>query len=819
MVTARAVVIRWTICFWGIIGMTKIRSVTRSQHRVWLLASAAALPLLAIMPAQAQEMAAQAAQTSPEDGTHNFDVKSQPLADALIAFSQQAGIEVFFGADALEGIASPGVTGQHSVETGLRVLLAGTGMDFRFSNPTTVTIHALPSGSMILAPLTVIAESDRGYNSSSVMSATNTLAESRDIPRSIEVINRDIIEDTNAQTVGEALQYVAGTSLTSSASLNGFGDDFLIRGFSSAQNFATNNVLATRVNHPRDTINVERIEVLKGPASLLYGEQQPGAVVNVVTKQPQDEFHASAAAEGGSYDFWRLTGDVGGPVSENGALKFRLTGAYDERDSYIDDWEKDHQFISGVMSLDVTDDTLLTLETTYSKDDWNSFYNGVPAAGLVFKSDNGKYDRDINISEPDYDGTERYAISSAARLEHAFNDNLVLRANFMWLQNDYTQEEVLPIALLADERTLRRAAFGADSRDNNYIGQINLNAQADTGPFSHDILVGADYRHQDSSVRSGGVLIDNFDLYNPSYTETDFPDLNLPHTTQDLDTWGIYAQDRIGITEEFQLVGGVRYSKSKLDSERRQNGVSTFAARNDDAWTTDIGIVYQPIEEVALYASRSDSFNPQTGTNADGQAFEPEEAEQYEIGAKVDWLDGALSTDLAFFHITLENALTADPDNPGEVLSIGEQESRGLEFTVRGEILPGWNALVAYGLTDTEVTKTNDGFEGKRFRNVPTHTLSFATRYDFQDEILEGLSLTGAVRFMSDRSIDNEDTMSLPAQARLDLGVIYNPFESVEFNARVENVTDAKIYDASDSDVAVYPGAPRTFLIGGRITY
>lgn len=805
--------------------MTKIQSGRcRRLWRARLWASVAVWPLLlAGASADAQESSGQTTQTdAATTASHDFNVPAQPLADALMTFSQQAGIEIFFTADAMEGVNSSNVTGKLAIEDGLRQLLAGTNMDYRFTNPTTVTIVAGTSSSgtsLTLSPLSVIAQSDYGYNNTDILSATNTLAESRDVPRTVDVLNREMIDDTKSNTVGEALQYVAGATLSSSASLNAFGDDFFFRGFPSSQNFATNGLLATRINQARDTVNVERIEVLKGPASLLYGEMQPGAVVNVVTKQPLNEFYASAGAEGGSYDFWRLTGDLTGPVTDNGALKVRLTGAFDDGDSFIDDWTREHGFASGVASLDLSDDTVLTFEGGYSYDDWNAFYNGVPASGLVFKNSHGKFDRDINIAEPDYDGTHRDAISANARLEHAFTDNLMMRASLMWLQNNYKQEEVLPLALLADERTLRRAAFGADTQETDYIAQVNFNGQIDTGPFAHDILVGADYRHRDSRIKSGGVLIGNFDLFNPSYTETDFPNINYPHTTQDLDTWGVYLQDRMEISDQFQVIGGVRYSNSKLDSSRRQNGVTTRTNRDDDAWTTEIGFVYQPIEELSLYASRADSFLPQTGTNASGTPFEPEEAEQYEVGAKVDFFDGRLSTDLSFFYITKENAITADPDNPGESLAIGEQESRGLELTLRGEILPGWNALVAYGLTDTEITENNDGLEGKRFRNIPTHTVSVATRYDFQDEALKGLSLMGSVLFLSDRSIDDEDTMSLPSQARLDLGISYSPIDALEFSARVENVTDAELYDASDSAAAVYPGAPRTFMLSGRITY
>jgi iron complex outermembrane recepter protein len=754
----------------------------------------------------------------------DFSIPSLPLTEALIQFGRQANMQTSAEATVIADQHSTAVKGNMTWHEAITLLLSGTSLTYRV-NGTMLSIEKQTAEtrpateSTTLSPLNVIAESDYGYNSDVILSATNTLADTRDIPRTVEVINNEIITDTKARSVGDALQYVAGATRSSSASLNAFGDDFLFRGFPSGQNFATNGLMATRLNHPRDTVNVERIEVLKGPASLLYGEMQPGAIVNVVTKQPLDAFQATGGVEGGSHDFWRVTGDVTGPVSENGALKVRVNGAYNEGDSFIDDWHKEHRFVSGVASLDITEDTLLTFEGGYSYDDWSAFYNGVPASGMVVSNSNGKFDRDLNISEPDYDGTQRYAYSANTRLEHSFNDNLVLRGSLMWLENNYQQEEVLPWGLQGDERTLDRVAFGAHGQETDYVAQINLNAQVETGPFSHDILLGADYRRRNSNHSSGGDVIDPIDIFDPHYSNTDFPDLNLPKTIQQLDAWGIYAQDRIGITEDFQFLAGLRYSGSKLDSVRHQNGVSTKTARDDEAWTTDIGFVYQPIEELALYASRADGFQPQTGTTASGTPFEPEESVQYEVGAKLDFFDGALSTDLAFFHITKENAVTPDPGNPGESLAIGEQESRGIEFTVRGEILPGWNALVAYALTDTEITKDNSGLEGKRVRNIPTHSVSLATRYDFQQESLEGLSLLGSVIFASERSVDDEDTMSLPAQARLDLGVAYSLFDAVELNARVENVTGATLYDASDSEDAVYPGAPRTFMIGGRITY
>lgn len=641
-----------------------------------------------------------------------------------------------------------------------------------------------------------------------------------DIPQSVDVLDAELLEATNSERVGDALRFVPGAS-SDGSKLDAFGDDFLIRGFGADQ--TVNGIGVNQLNHARDSVSIERIEVLKGPASVLYGQLQPGAVVNIVTKQPLDHFFAEGRLEAGRYDFYRGTLDVTGPLTASGAVKARLTAAYEESDAFVDFWTKEHVFVSPVLSIAPSDATTITIEALYSRDDWGAFFNGVPAEGTVLPNPNGPLPRNRGLADPSWDGTMRENTDVSARLEHRFSDRVGYRAAFSWTNGEQDYEEIFgllgweedPDASLADNRrNLLRALLAAESERDNYTVHNDLSLSFDTGGWQHELVVGADYRKTDLDSRDAAALVPSLDLCAPVYQFDAKPPIVFAifdnESEQTIEAWGAFLQDRIAITEKFRVIGGVRYAE--VDQRlvfAPVGGTPDITDQRTDKWTSQIGLLYNPLERVSIFASRTSSFLPVLGTVYGGKPLDPETGTQYEVGVKAAF--GRWSATVAAFDVTRADVAVADRENPGFNLSIGEQSAKGFELSVNARLTPSWLVYAGYAYTDTEVTRDTEGLEGNALRNVPKSTAALITRYDLAGGPLRDLSLGANVNFVGKRFGDIGNSFELPSHWQVDLNAAYELTERVRLRLHVENVTDEDIYSVAWSQYEVWPAAPRTF--------
>ncbi|WP_237656312.1 TonB-dependent siderophore receptor [Xanthomonas translucens] len=257
------------------------------------------------------------------------------------------------------------------------------------------------------------------------------------IPQTVDVIDRAMIEATGSETVGDALRFIPGASRDGST-LDAFGDTYLIRGF--AANQTVNGMTANPLRQARDAVAIERIEVLKGPASVLYGQLQPGAVVNIVTKQPESVWGFEGAVKYARFDDWRGTLDLTGPLAADGAVRFRLAGAVDDSKSFVDFWSREHQFIAPSIAIDLGERTTLTLETFYTRNRIEGFFNGRPAEGTVLANANGPLPRALSLVDPTFAPSVRSNTDVSARLEHRFSDSVRYRAAISWTREEVDEE-------------------------------------------------------------------------------------------------------------------------------------------------------------------------------------------------------------------------------------------------------------------------------------------------------------------------------------------------------------------------------------------
>jgi iron complex outermembrane receptor protein len=468
------------------------------------------------------------------------------------------------------------------------------------------------------------------------------------IPQSVEIIDRRLIANSGSETVGDTLRFIPGASRDGS-SLDAFGDTYLIRGFEANQTI--NGIASSTMRQGRDTIGIERVEVLKGPASVLYGQLKPGAVVNIVTKQPKRDPEAFAGLSFGRYDDWRATADLTGPLTKGGDLRFRVTAAYDDADSFVDYWHRRHLFVAPVVALDVDHATTVTIEGVYSYNRLRGFFNGLPADGTVRPNPNGRFARALSLTDPTFAPSIRKDSEITGRIEHRFSENIRWRTAISWMHEYHDEGTVFGLLGWSDDtrRSLMRAVLASVGSGDNWTAHTDLNYGFQTGPISHEVVVGGDYTWFDRATTGSTSLTTDLDLYAPVYERSSAPaTVRIPsrNTTTDerTRTAGLFAQDRIGITAALKLVAGARWS------DYRQTVVSTRGARapalqrqQQTAWTTQIGLLYMPTPTLSLFANRTTSFLPVQGITAGGSPLKPETGRQYELGAKADLLDGRLS--------------------------------------------------------------------------------------------------------------------------------------------------------------------------------
>ncbi|MEH2015407.1 TonB-dependent siderophore receptor [Nostoc sp.] len=606
--------------------------------------------------------------------------------------------------------------------------------------------------------LVVTGEQD-GYNVPNATTATRTDTSLRDIPQSIQVIPNQVIKDQGVNRLQDAVRNNApGVS-----QYFGQNQSFVIRGF--RQDFNLINGFRSGVRAPSDVdlANIERIEVLRGPASVLFGQLQPGGVINTVTKQPLSEPYYNVNFTGGQFSFYRSEVDLSEPLTDDGNLRYRLNTAYQNNGSFRDFVSEQRFSVAPVLQWNISKNTTLTVDFSYTYNDPQLDY------GVLALSD-GSLVLPINraLFYPSLDRYTEEQYQASYRFEHKFSDNWQLRnglsfsntsssGGYTYVENDFR-----------DDRFLDKLYADGVSIAQSYQMQTDLIGKFATGSIQHQLLVGFDLSRTTDYFTFGNALLPTIDIFNPNYNVTR-PDVQIDnYGTTFTDTLGIYAQDQIDITDNLHLLIGGRF-----DFTEQYDSLDTFF-QGDQAFSPRVGIVYQPIKPISLYASYSQSFNPVIGRSRTQELFEPERGNQYEVGIKAD-ITNKLSATLAAFQITKSNVLTSDPVDPINFsIQIGEQRSRGVEFTIGGEILPGWNIIAGYAYTDARVTEDNDIPVGELLQNVPKNAANLWTTYEIQSGDFKGLGFGFGLVFVGEQQGEFPNSnFQIPSYVRADAALFY----------------------------------------------
>ncbi|WAL62181.1 TonB-dependent siderophore receptor [Thermocoleostomius sinensis] len=593
------------------------------------------------------------------------------------------------------------------------------------------------------------AETDYFVPEASTATRTNTSI--LDTPASVQVIPSQILEDQQILRVDDALQNVSGVV----GSLDPFGGSALtLRGF-TADSFTAGPILRDgfRVYDNlgfQETANLEQIEVLRGPASVLYGQGAPGGIINLVTKQPLFEAFYDLQFQAGSFGLVRPSVDLSGPLTDDPSLRYRLNAAYQREEGFRNfDTDVERFFIAPVVSWDITDRTTLSLLVEYL-DDQSPFDLGLVAIG------DGVVDVPFDriTTEPD-DRRHTRSLSVGYNLDHQFSDAWRLQNALRYVHQDYHVEVFLPFII--DDTTGTITRFPAERRyySDDFSVQTSFTGNFTTGPIEHTLLAGVDLnwnRFDEAFTRVALANPSPLDIFNPTYGLVPRPNFDeveplVPFDTE-YDRVGVFFQDQLSIGNHVILVGSLRYDSVNFRNTEEGTGQS------NSAWSPRIGLIYQPLDTISLYASYAQSFTPNLVQGIDGDFLDPESAEGFEIGLKTELLSNRLLLTLAYFDITKQNVATVVDPLTGASAATGEQRSQGIELDVSGEILPGWNVIGFYAYTDARVTEDNVIPVGNRLFNAPYHSAGLWTTYQIQAGDFEGLGFGIGVNYVGDRAGD-----------------------------------------------------------------
>lgn len=670
------------------------------------------------------------------------------------------------------------------------------------------------------AEIVVLGTREQGYRATVAPQTNKSDTPIKETPFSVQVVTRELIRDRGITTIGEALRYVPGFSPQV-----GFGasnDRFYIRGFITPYNLK--NGLRRSAYAPDEQLqNVEQVEVLKGPASALYGRFEPGGVVNFVTKKPLATPFMEVGALYGSFDQVRLTADVSTPIT--GTLGFRVNLSYDDRDGFRDFVFSRDAFVAPVLQWKPSDATTVTLEGEYARK--RGYFDRGFANDPIFL----EAPRRRQFGEPDARYTNKGGVGSLI-VDHRFSDAISGRMAFGY--SDFAKDSYYyafgfpPVSRLdpARPRVNRRTSLAHD-RQRDLTAQGELYARFTTGAVGHKALVGIEYGydHWRFDVRNPpfGTNIP-IDFYNPVYGQRATPSVLVSDGAWDSDSTAIYAQDELKLGT-IRLLAGGRYDWNRL--RNRDYLVATGdAPTKRGAFSPRAGITWTPVSALSLYGSWSRSFRGQVdvGRLRGGALPKPLIGESWEAGVKGSFLGGRLTLTVALFDITRRNVAVSDPTDFDLVIQIGKSRSRGVEAELPAVITPRWRVIANYTYLDAKVLSDSFVAPGMRLVNAPRHAASLWTTYDLAGP-LQGASIGVGAQHIGDRAGNTDNSIVLPAYTRIDANLAYDfdaGFGPLRAQLNVLNLTDRFYYDSGGAFIPLYPGAPRTvtaslsYRLGGR---
>ncbi|MEZ9157302.1 TonB-dependent siderophore receptor [Vibrio lentus] len=677
---------------------------------------------------------------------------------------------------------------------------------------------------------------DFSYVGLSSRTATKTDVAIGETPRAISIVTREQMDDRASISIADALQY------TPSIQANYFGEDnkqdwFVIRGFKQANSGLYQD--GTRLyssgfySWQIDPFGLERVEILRGPGSALYGQTPPGGVINVISKRPQfDGGSGQFAIEYGTDDRKQISLDVNSEVNDK--MAFRLQALGRKNGSRVDGVEAERIFIAPSLAYKFTDDTKITLLTSYQKDDSDPYLQFLPMEGTLTSNPNGTISDSTAVGNTGWETFEREQLSVGYEFEHHFNDSTYFMQNTRYSKMDinlrqmyslgYAKDNLLGAYDPTDSQILRGASTEEGTSDAFNIDNRVVHTFK-TGIVEHTLLAGIDYQNIDIDSKDyaadpfvadgnssigvpvpgvGLVPIANplFDVFNPSYSNNvtllnssfgvvDESDRQTTKTKNN--QLGLYLQDQMMIADKWAVQVGVRYDDSQNKTHNTSTGKKTKV--DNEEWTTNLGVAYLMDNGFTPYVSYAQSFNPIIQLDVNGDPAKPERGEQYEVGLKYQPRSFEGYFNIAAFEVSKEN-LARTVNN--QLTQIGEVRNRGIELEAVANVTEELTLIGNVSFIDSEITEdANSNYVGKTPSQIADQLASAWANYRFLSGPLDGLTVGAGARYIGDSYADNTETNVVPSYTLFDATLSYR-IEDYKFQVAAKNLADKEYVATCD---------------------
>ncbi|EPA98016.1 TonB-dependent receptor [Pseudomonas sp. G5(2012)] len=807
----------------------KSRAIPGSVKQ-WLGVSALSFAALALLPLNG---ALAASASTPQSALFSFSMVAKPLPQALSDFSHVTGISVVYTDEAPYGLNAPALNGQLSAEQALQRLLGGSGLTTRRIDGHTMVLEPLPTeGALNLGATTItsVMEPSTSYQpppTSSVMRSSTPLQE---IPQTVNVVPAQVIRDQAPRNLDDALANVSG--ITQGNTLGSTQDSVMTRGFGDNRNGSIMRDGMPVVQGRGLNATVDRVEVLKGPASLLYGIQDPGGVVNMVSKQPELDPYNALTLRGSTYGEGKNgsggTFDSTGALGESG-LAYRLVLDHEDED-YWRNYGVHRETLVAPSLAWFGESTQLTFAYEHRE-----FLTPFDRGTVIDPRDNPPLDipRDRRLDEP-FNNMEGRSDLYHFQADHDLNDNWKAHFGYSWNRETYDASQVRVTAVDTSNGTLTRSMDGTQNAiSTDRFTTASLEGKIDVAGMQHDLVLGVDdeYRkiYRADLIRQKSLT--TFSYLDPVYGR------EVPGTTVSpadsaqtdiLRSDSVFLQDSIHLTDQWILVAGGRFQEY---DQYAGKGVP-FKANTDSngqKWVPRAGLVYRYTNELSFYGSYTESFKPNStiaplsGSSAvlDG-SIAPEDAKSWEVGARLE-MPGRVTGNLALFDIKKRNVLVANAEGPVTLYSAaGEVRSRGLEVDLSGQLSDRWSMIGSYAYTDAEVTQ-DPVYKGKQLQNVAKNSGSLSAVYDF-GTIVGGdqLRIGAGARYVGERAGNAVNDFDLPSYTVADAFATYDTQldgQRVKFQLNVKNLFDRTYYTSAASRFFVSMGDSRQVTLSSTLEF
>jgi iron complex outermembrane receptor protein len=802
-------------------------------------AAVLAMPLAALQPA----LIGHAHAAEAEQSLRSYAIAAGPLSSALSQFAGEAEILLAVDGQLTAGKQSQGLQGQYSVDEGLAKLLQGSGLQVVRDASGGYSLSAAGEGGASLSLETTEVEgfalgnalgSMDGYNATHSSVATKTSKELVKTSQSVSVVTAAQIEEQGSRTVAEATRYTAGVLTNPYGNTHRY-DYLAMRGINDG---SVDNIIIDGLKSMGDPGSftslqidpyfIERIDVLKGPSSVLYGRSNPGGLAALTTKRPEFEQAARIDVSYGSHDYKQTAFDVTGPLNDN--VAYRLVGLAKDADVQVDHVEETRYALMPSLMLNLGEDTLLNLYAYLQHDPNGGYHGSVPASGTLHKRNGERISGSFFEGDPSVEEFTRTQQMLGYELEHRFNDTWSARQNFRYLDASSDNSQVWGNGYVsATSNELARGFSGGEENLHAWIVDNMLQAEFATGAAQHTVVTGLDYQYSKNKVRYDRdyTSVGPIDVFDPVYDNNDLADLaTVSDALRRQKQAGLYVQDLIELGG-WNFTAGLRQDWYDVSIDDYQQG--TKDANTGDKLSGHLGVLYAFENGLSPYLSYSTSFNPTSNYSDGAQILKPTTGEQWEAGLKFQPPGTDDLYTISFFTIEMENLFAKENSftDSYEYKGVGGIDSKGVELEARVQVTDNLQLMGSYTYNDVEYSKSYFIFADSSYTTVvdakgntpyqtPEQMASLWADYGFRDGLLAGLSIGAGARYVGESEGSDLNDFQVPSYTLFDASVSYDlanvGLQGTSVRVNANNLTDEYYVASCYSATACYLGEERTVV-------